>query len=264
MTAMHTHMGTTTTTQAGTRRRHGRDQRLTESDVRAIRAVYRPGHRISALARRYRTSRVSIIEVLNRRTWNHLEPAPGEYDPPDEMRSTRRVEKKGRAVVTVPATPKLDQTQPSAPAAKPEPQRRAKTRTANRQKKPLGEETIRAIRRAYRPGVRLSQMEEKFGINGMTIISIVNRCTYNEHETGENEYEPPPHIRGTRRREAGSPPMLERQTLPIRRTDTKHLLPEALRAIREAIDDGEPLSRIARSFGLAPEAIEHMRQPRSA
>ena len=97
----------------------------------------------------------------------------------------------------------------------------------------------------------------------MTIISIVNRCTYNEHETGENEYEPPARIRGTRRREAASAPCLERQTLPIRRTDTKHLMPEAVRTIREAIDDGEPINRVARSFGLAPEAIAHMKQPRT-
>ena len=137
----------------------------------------------------------------------------------------------------------------------------AKTRSKG--KKPLSEQTVRSIRRAYRPGVRLAQLEDKFAVNGMTIISIVNRCTYSEYETAENEYEPPPHIRGTRRREAGSAPYLSRQTLPIHRTDTKHLLPEAVRAIREAIDDGEPIPRIARSFGLAPEAIEHMKQLRT-
>ena len=250
---------TTTMPRQRNGRRHGRDQRLTEKDVRAIRAVYRPGDPIRALAEHYRTSRVSIIEVLNRRTWKHLEPAPGEYDPPKEMRGTRRVEQKGRAVVTVPRTATQRRTKPPAPAPTPEPRRRARTQTSSRQKKPLDEDTVRAIRRAYRPGARLSQMEEKFGINGMTVISIVNRCTYNEYETGENEYEPPPHIRGTRRRETGSPPRQGAQTLPIRRTDTKHLMPEAIRAIREAIDEGEPLGRIARSFGLAPEAIEHMR-----
>ncbi|MCY4121937.1 MAG: hypothetical protein OXG72_13560 [Acidobacteria bacterium] len=245
-------------------RRHGRDQRLSSDDVRTIRAGYRPGDRISALAERYRTSRVSIIEVLNRRTWNHLEPAPGEYDPPEDTRGTRRVEKKGRAAVTVPATRRPGRTEPGTPAAKPQPRRAAKTRTPARQKKPLHENEVRAIRRVYRPGVRLSQMEDKFGVNSMTIISIVNRCTYNELETGENEYEPPAHIRGTRRREAASAQQLAQQTLPIHRTDTKHLLPEALRAIREAINEGEPIVRIARSFGLAPEAIAHMKQPRSA
>jgi len=265
MTAAQTQSETTTMPQQRNGRRHGRDQRLSHDDVRAIRAGYRPGDRISALAERYRTSRVSIIEVLNRRTWNHLQPAPGEYDPPEDMRGTRRVEKKGRAVVTVPATRRPRRTEPGTPASKPQPRRTAKTRTPATQKKPLGEDQVRAIRRAYRPGVRLSQMEDKFGVNGMTIISIVNRCTYNEHETGDNEYEPPPHIRGTKRREAASTPTLrERQTLPIRRTDTKHLIPEAVRAIREAIDDGEPIHRIARSFGLTPEAIEHMKQPDSA
>ena len=264
MTAVYTHMETTTTTRTSTRRRHGRDQRLTESDVRAIRAGYRPGDRISALAERYATSRVSIIEVLNRRTWNHLEPAPGEYDPPEDMRGTGRVEKKGRAAVTVPATQRPGGTEPGAPAARPQPRRTAKTRTTARQKKPLGEDEVRAIRRAYRPGVRLSRMEDKFGVHGMTVISIVNRCTYNEHETGENEYEPPPHIRGTRRRETPTPAQLAPRTLPIRRTDTRHLMPEAIQAIREAIDDGEPLRRIAGSFGLTPEAIEHMKQPDTA
>ena len=139
-------------------------------------------------------------------------------------------------------------------------QQPAKPRRAAREKKTLGEDQIRAIRRAYRPGVRLSQMEEIFGVKGMTIIAIVNRCTYKEHETGANEYEPPPHIRGTKRREAPSPAQRGPRTLPIHRTNTKHLMPEAIQAIREAIDDGEPLPRIARSFGLAPEAIEHMKQ----
>ena len=261
MTAAQTQMETNTMTRTRGNRRHGRDQRLTEDDVRAIRAAYRPGDRISALSERYRTSRVSIIEVLNRRTWNHLAPQPGEYDPPGNIRDTRRVEKKGRAIVTVPAAPKRERTAPPPAAAKPETPR--PTPAATRNKKPLGEETVRAIRRAYRPGVRLAQLEDKFGVNGMTIISIVNRCTYNEYETAENEYEPPPHICGTRRREAAVTTCRERQTLPIHRTDTKHLIPEAVRAIREAIDDGEPIPRIARSFGLAPEAIEHMKQPRT-
>lgn len=264
MSATSARTNTTTMPQQRNGRPHGRDQRLSEDDVRAIRAAYRPGDPISALAKQYRTSRVSIVEVLNRRTWKHLEPAPDEYDPPEEMRGTRRLEKRGRAVVTVPRNAAPARTRPATPAPTPKPEHARRTQTSGRQKKPLNEETVRAIRRAYRPGVRLAQMEEKFGINGMTVISIVNRCTYDEDETGENEYEPPPHIRGTRRREAPSPARLRDRTLPIHRTDTKHLMPEAIRAIREAIDDGEPLGRIARSFGLAPEAIEHMRQGRGA
>ncbi len=130
--------------------------------------------------------------------------------------------------------------------------------------KPLGENTIRAIRRAYRPGVRLRQLEDRFEVGGMTIISIANRCTYSEHETGPGEYEPPPHIRGTRRREQPAAPMHhESQPLPVRRTSIAHLTPQALQVIREAIDDGEPITRIARSFGLAPEAIAHMK-PRAS
>ena len=93
MTAAQTQLETNTMPRTRGNRRHGRDQRLTEDDVRAIRAAYRPGDRISALSERYRTSRVSIIEVLNRRTWNHLAPRPGEYDPPGKIRDTRRVEK---------------------------------------------------------------------------------------------------------------------------------------------------------------------------
>ena len=130
--------------------------------------------------------------------------------------------------------------------------------------KPLGENTVRAIRRAYRPGVRLRQLEERFEVGGMTIISIANRCTYSEHERGPGEYEPPPHIRGTRRREPPAVPIhRESEPLPVRRTSTAHLAPEALQVIREAIDDGEPIPRIARSFGLEPEAIAHMK-PRAS
>lgn len=264
MSAAKTHTGTTTMPQRRGKRRRGRGQQLTENDVRAIRADYRPGDRISALSERYGANRMSIIEALNGRTWNHLEPRPGEYYPPEEMRGARRVEKEGRAVVTVPAAPKPERTERPAPAGEPETPRAARAEAATRHKRPLGEERVRAIRRAYRPGVRLARLEEKFGVNGMTIISIVNRCTYSEHETSENEYEPPSHIRGTRRREAAVTTHRERQALPIHRTDTKHLMPEAVRAIREAIDDGEPIPRVARSFGLAPEALEHMKEPRNA
>ena len=132
------------------------------------------------------------------------------------------------------------------------------------QNKPLNEETVRAVRRAYGPGVRLRQLEERFELSGMTIISIANRCTYTEHESGPEEYEPPPHIRGTRRREPVATQMHRvSEPLPLRRTDIAHLAPEALQVIREAIADGEPIPRIARSFGLAPEAIAHMK-PRAS
>ena len=132
------------------------------------------------------------------------------------------------------------------------------------QNKSLGEDTVRAVRRAYRPGVRLRQLEERFEVSAMTIISIANRCTYTDHESRPGEYEPPPHIRGTRRREPSTTQMhRESEPLPIRRTDTAHLAPEALVVIREAIADGEPIPRIARSFGLAPEAIAHMKPPSS-
>ena len=134
----------------------------------------------------------------------------------------------------------------------------------SKQNKALDEETVRAIRRAYRPGVRLRELEKRFELTGGTIISVANRCTYTEHETGPDEYEPPRHIRGTRRREPAVAPIhQESKPLPIRRTNTAHLAPEALRVIREAIDDGEPIPHIARSFGLAPEAIAHMK-PRAS
>lgn len=126
--------------------------------------------------------------------------------------------------------------------------------------KHLDENTVRAIRRTYRPGVRLRQLEEQFGLSGGAIVSVGNRCTYNEYPTGENEYEPPPHIRGTRRREPGPVATTQQQApSPVYRTDTRHLMPEAVQAIREAIDADEPVRRIARSFGLAPEAIAHMK-----
>lgn len=196
--------------------------------------------------------------MLNRRTWNHLEPRPGEYDPPHEIQGTRRVEKKGRAVVTIPAAPRPET------AATPRARRTPKAKATRKHPKHLDENTVRAIRRTYRPGVRLRRLEERFGLTGGTILSIANRCTYDEYPTGDNEYEPPPHIRGTRRREpAPTAATQERQPLPIEHTDTKHLIPEAIQVIREAIDDGEPIRRIAGCFGLAPEAIEHMNRPRS-
>ncbi len=76
----------------------------------------------------------------------------------------------------------------------------------SKDKKPLNEQTVRAIRRAYRPEVRLGKLEKQFGLTGGAIVSIANRSTYSEYETGKNEYEPPPHIRGTRRREQAVAP----------------------------------------------------------
>lgn len=243
----------------------GQGRRLTENDVRELRTTYRPGDRITALAERYRASRVSIVEVLNRRTWTHLEPRPGEYDPPEEMQGTRRVEKKGqRTVVTVPAAPRPAKTAPPAPVGTPEPPRTAKKNALKKRPKQLDENTVRAVRRAYRPGARLRHLEEVFGLTGGTITAIANRSTYSEYPTADNEYEPPPDIRGTRRREPGPVATTqEREPLPIHRTDTKHLTPEAIRAIREAIDDGEPIRRIARCFGVTPGAIEHMKRTRT-
>ena len=134
-------------------------------------------------------------------------------------------------------------------------------KTGSKGKKPLSEQTVRAIRRAYRPGVRLTELQEHFGLTGATITAVANRSRYTEYETGHNEYEPPPHIRGTRRREPpATPTWQERQPMPVQRTDTRHLMPEAIRAIGEAIDAGEPIRRVAHSFGLAPEAIEHMKR----
>lgn len=138
---------------------------------------------------------------------------------------------------------------------------RSAGRSKTRAKRPetLDEKTVRAIRRTYRPGCRLRDMEERFETSGMTIISIVNRCTYTEYPTGDNEYEPAPHIRGTRRREQPAMVLMqERKPLPILRNDIRHLMPQAIRIIREAIDDGEPLGRIARCFGVTPESIAHM------
>ena len=137
------------------------------------------------------------------------------------------------------------------------------TDTQHKQNKPLSEEAVRAVRRAYRPGVRLRKLEERFEMTGGAIISIANRCTYDEHESRPDEYVPPAHIRGTRRREPLVAPVhRESQPFPIRRTNTAHLTPEALQVIHEAIADGEPIPRIARSFGLAPEAIAHMKPGR--
>lgn len=117
-----------------------------------------------------------------------------------------------------------------------------------------------AIRCAYRPGVRLSQLEEQFGLSSGSIISVANRCTYTQYPTGDGEYEPPASIRGTRRREQAVGKYPKQEPSSIERTNTRHLLPEALTVIREAVDDGEPIRRIARCFGLAPEAIAHMKQ----
>ena len=265
MTAAQTRMETNTMPRTRGNRRHGRDQRLTEDDVRAIRAAYRPGDRISALSERYQ----------HEPRQHHRGTEPTDLEPPGSpgrastirqtgyIRDTRRVEKKGRAVVTVPAAPTSVEENGAAPGGSPsrKPARPANARAATRNKKPLGEENRSAPYGAPTgPESRLAQLEDKFGVNGMTIISIVNRCTYSEYETAENEYEPPPHIRSTRRREAAVTTCRERQTLPIHRTDTKHLIPEAVRAIREAINDGEPIPRIVRSFGLTPEAIEHMKR----
>lgn len=199
--------------------------------------------------------------MLNRKTWPHLEPRPGEYDPPHEMRGSHRVEKKGHAVVTVHAAPRPVKTEPVPPDTSRQAPRTAKAAAAKKHPRYLDENTVRAIRRTYRPGVPLRQLEEQFGLTGGGIVSVANRCTYDEYPTGKNEYEPPPHIRGTKRREHAPPAsQQERQALPVYRPDTKHLMPEAIQAIHEAIDDGEPIRRIARCFGLMPEAIEHMKQ----
>ena len=62
-----------------------------------------------------------------------------------------------------------------------DPMTTAKSRNKNH--KPLNEQTVRAIRRAYRPGLRLSKLQEQFGQTGMTIIAVANRSTYTEYET---------------------------------------------------------------------------------
>lgn len=133
---------------------------------------------------------------------------------------------------------------------------------SRKQPKHLDESTVRAIRRAYRPGVRLRPLEERFGLGSGSIISVANRCTYTQYPTDDGEYEPPAGIRGTRRREEAVAERPKQEPPPIERTDMKHLSPEAIQAIREAIDNGEPIRRIARCFGLAPEAIAHMKPHR--
>ena len=153
-------------------------------------------------------------------------------------------------------TKRSEERRPATAAGKREPPSR-------KQPKHLDESTVRAIRHAYRPGVRLRRLEEQFGLGSGSIISVANRCTYTQYPTGDGEYEPPAGIRGTRRREqapvATSP---KDRSAPIEQTTTKHLMPEALAVIREAVEDGEPIRRIARCFGLAPEAIAHMKPHR--
>ena len=275
-----------------------RQQVLTARKVHAIRRGYRPGDSVIKLAEQYGVNRASIVEVLNQRTWSGLTVLPGEYSPPDDVRGTRRLEKKstqppetGR-VEDAPAKPTTPR--PAAPAPRPAPvpaptpapraaprptaapapappTRKGTTKTPAPQEKKkraakgnknIPESTVRAIRRSYRPGVRLSRLTERFDLTGAVIVSIANRCSYTDYPTGENEYEPPADIRGTRRRETPRTPTLqERKPMPILRTDTKHLMPQAIMAIREAVDDGEPIRRVARCFGLAPEAIAHMKRP---
>ena len=56
---------------------------------------------------------------------------------------------------------------------------------SRKQPKHLDESTVRAIRRAYRPGVRLRPLEERFGLGSGSIIAVANRCTYTQYPTGD-------------------------------------------------------------------------------
>ena len=178
---------TTPARQAGVQKRgKGRisPRKLTEAQVREIRRAYRPGGKTKALATKYGVSAANIVMIAQRRTWNHLEPGPGEYQPPTDG-------DKAAATPSEPPPPprRHATTQTATPAAKAEPTPAPKPNGAGRnspqtgpadraaarihaERQRLSPDSIRSIRERAADDVPPRRIARDFGISEETVRAV--------------------------------------------------------------------------------------------
>ena len=158
---------------------------LTQTQVREIRRAYRPGGKTKALAKKYGVSTNTILNIARRRSWNHLEPGPGEYMPPPAD---------GDKPATAPAEPprpprRRARAQTATPAAKAEPTAAPKPNGAGRntpqaapadhvaarintEKQHLSPDSIRSIRERAADDVPPRRIARDFGISEETVRAL--------------------------------------------------------------------------------------------
>ncbi len=146
--------------------------KLTEAQVLAIRATYRPGHDLKALAAANNVSETTIQSIINRTSWKHLPPVPGEHagvaGAPRPPASAR------------PAGNKIRPAPPAAakPAAPPQGGRRRTGATTDtppeiaREIARLTPESINSIRSQYKASGAVSRIARHFGISIDTVRAI--------------------------------------------------------------------------------------------
>lgn len=159
--------------------------KLTEAQVREIRRAYRPGGKTRTLAKKYGVSATSILHIAQRRSWNHLEPGPGEYMPPpadgdkpatapaEPRRPPRR---RATARTTTPAAkaeptaaPKPNGAGGSTPQAAPADHAAA---TIHAEKQRLSPDSIRSIRERAADDVPRRRIARDFGISEETVRTL--------------------------------------------------------------------------------------------
>lgn len=124
--------------------------KLTDDDVREIRAAFRPGIGV-VLGRRYGVSASVIKAVSSGTTWRHVTEGP-----------------------PAPLAPELR-------ALEPRPRNRFRQGTGHVLAK-LTDDDVRAIRRDFRPG-QSNVMARQYGVSGAAIMSIINGVTWRHVES---------------------------------------------------------------------------------
>ena len=159
--------------------------KLTEAQVREIRRAYRPGGKTRALAKKYGVSPSNILNIAQRRSWNHLEPELGEYMPPPGD---------GDKAAAAPAeppppSPRHAAAQTATPTAKAEPTTTSNANGASRvkratepgrpaaphvaaEKKRLSADSIRSIRERAADDVPPRRIARDFGISEETVRAL--------------------------------------------------------------------------------------------
>ena len=157
-------------------------RKLTKTQVHEIRRAYRPGVKTLALAKRYGISTANVLLIVNRRSWKHLEPEPGEYVPP-----TTSATQSAPAQTDPPAPARTHEA--ATPAAKAKPTTAAKPNGARRdaghaapdnqaaarihaEKQRLTPDSIRSIRELAADNIPPRRIARDFGISEETVLSL--------------------------------------------------------------------------------------------
>lgn len=159
--------------------------KLTETQVREIRRAYRPGGKTRALAKKYGVSPSNILNIAQRRSWNHLEPGPGEYMPPpadgDEPAATPAEPppspRRHATARTATAAAKAGPTAAPKPngGGRKTPQAGSGNGAAARihtEKQRLNPDSIRSIRERAADNVPPRRIARDFGISEETVRSL--------------------------------------------------------------------------------------------